>query len=190
MKLPALIKKAENDFDVPSFPSTRTQSNLMGFYYRKSKKAVRSREKPFRNDNLQKIWRAMRRQRRGIRVERPASSTLSAFLPRGMRSPIPPGSALRYQSSAIGGPAEFPIQHFELIQTMNLSWKRTLRTASSERSAGQCIAHAPAASFADASKIFHLTPQTLPPTFNLTTPATPLHDAHQAGYFLCPPAAH
>jgi hypothetical protein len=36
MKLPALIKKAENDFDVPSFPSTRTQSNLMGFYYRKS----------------------------------------------------------------------------------------------------------------------------------------------------------
>ena len=58
----------------------------MGFYYRKSvnlgpfrvnlsKSGVgysvggRSPQKPFRNDHLQKTWRALRRPRRGIRAE-------------------------------------------------------------------------------------------------------------------------
>lgn len=35
------------------------------------------------------------------------------------------------------------------------------------------------------SKIFHLTPSAFPLIILLTTPATPLHDAHQAGYFFC-----
>ena len=48
-----------------------------------------------------------------------------------------------------------------------------------ERSAEHRVAHTLAA----ASKIFHLTPEAPAPIVRATTPATPLHDAHQAGYF-------